>query len=459
MERIGCGINALRGGPVAEAQLVERKLAVIFAADIAEFSRLMGLDEVGTLRRLQAYRSILDRLIAAHRGRIFNTAGDSFVADFASAVDAVECAVAVQDAIEKENENRPASEQMRFRIGIHLGDVIVEGQNLFGDGVNIAARLQALAEPGGICVSGAVRDQIGSRLPVGWTALGEQRVKNIARPVRAFRVGGASGRGSPSAVGHKRTAIRAVLLAPLVLAPVAAAGTAWWLWPSRHSEPRPLQMESASAPVQPYAAPRLSIVVLPFGNLSNDPQQEYFADGITEDLTTDVARIQGSVVIARNTAFTYKGKPIDAKQIGRELGVRYVLEGSVQRSGHQVRINIQLVDAETGAHLWAERFDRDISDLFAVQNEITARIARSLEGQLAIAEARRPTDNPDALDYMLHGRAVLTRPISRETNDEAVKLVETAFALDTKAVDTHAWFAGALKDRVTDTHGNGRDAH
>jgi adenylate cyclase len=400
---------------VTEVQVVERKLAAIFAADVAEYSRLMGLDDVGTLRRLQAYRTILDRLIAAHRGRIFNTAGDSVVADFASAVDAVECAVAVQDAIAKENDDRPASEQMRFRIGVHLGDVIVEGQNLFGDGVNIAARLQALAEPGGICVSGAVRDQIGSRLPIGLTTLGDQRVKNIAQPVRAFRVGGAPRRGSLSAAGRKRAAIRAGLLAPALLALVAAVGAAWWLWPGRHSEPRPLQIESTNTPVQPYAAPRLSIVVLPFANLSNDPQQEYFADGITEDLTTDIARIQGSVVIARNTAFTYKGKPIDAKKIGRELGVRYVLEGSVQRFGHQVRINVQLVDAETGAHLWAERFDRDISDLFAVQNEITARIARSLESQLAIAEARRPTDNPDALDYMLRGRAVLRDRLGART--------------------------------------------
>src|ERR1700751_13883 len=184
VQRFGCGISASRGGPVAEVQVIERKLAVIFAADIAEYSRLMGLDEVGTLRRLQAYRAILDRLVATHRGRIFNTAGDSFVADFASAVDSVECAVAVQDAIEKENEGRLAGEQMRFRIGIHLGDVIVEGQNLFGDGVNIAARLEALAEPGGICLSGAGRDQIGTRLPIGFAPLGEQRLKNIAEPAR-----------------------------------------------------------------------------------------------------------------------------------------------------------------------------------------------------------------------------------------------------------------------------------
>ena len=204
-------------------------------------------------------------------------------------------------------------------------------------------------------------------------------------------------------------------------------------------------------PIQSAApAPRLSIVVLPFGNLSNDPQQEYFADGITEDLTTDIARIQGSMVIARNTAFTYKGKPVDAKQIGRELGVRYVLEGSVQRSGNQVRINAQLVDAETGAHLWAERFDRDAGDLFALQNEITARIARALQSQLAIAEARRPAERPDALDYMLRGRAVLTRPISKENNEEAIADFETALALDPKAVDAAAYLAAALTMRVLD---------
>src|SRR5947209_954752 len=252
MERIGCGINALRGGSVAEVKVVERKLAVIFAADIAEYSRLMGLDEVGTLRRLQAYRVILDRLIAAHRGRIFNTAGDSFVADFASAVDAVECAVAVQDAIEKENEGHPAGEPMRFRIGIHLGDVIIEGRNPFGDGVNIAARLEALAEPGGICLSGAVRDQIGSRVPIGLTTLGEQRVKNIAEPVRVFKVGGAAGRGSPPPVRHRPAAIRAAILVPAVLALIAAAGAAWWSWPGRHSQPRPLQAESTNAPALPY---------------------------------------------------------------------------------------------------------------------------------------------------------------------------------------------------------------
>src|SRR5215470_10164112 len=408
-ERFGYGINALRGGPVVESQVVERKLAAIFAADVADYSRLMGLDEIGTLRRLQAYRAVLDRLITAYHGRIFNTAGDSVVADFASAVEAVECAIAVQEEIAKENENRPAGERMRFRIGVHLGDVIVEGEGLFGDGVNIAARLQALAEPGGICLSGAVRDQIGTRLPVTLTTLGEQRFKNIADPVRAFGIGATPTRASiPGAFLRVRRRTRVPVLAAVLVAALATAAAVWWQWSGQRSEPRQPQAESPSAPTMPpYSAPRLSIVVLPFANLSNDPEQEYFADGITEDLTTDVARIQGSLVMARNTAFTYKGKPLDAKKIGRDLGVRYVLEGSVQRSGNQVRINVQLVDAETGAHLWAERFDRDIGDLFALQNEITARIANKLQSELAIAEARRPTDNPDALEYILRGRAAL----------------------------------------------------
>jgi TolB-like protein/class 3 adenylate cyclase/Tfp pilus assembly protein PilF len=441
-------MSALEEGPVVDDQVVERKLAVIFAADVAEYSRLMGVDEVGTLRTLQAYRAILDRLIATHHGRIFNTAGDSVMADFASPVDAVECAVAVQAAVDTENANRPVGEQMRFRIGIHLGDVIVEGANLFGDGVNIAARLEALAVPGGICLSGAVRDQIGSRLPVAFTPLGEQRVKNITEPVRAFTVAGSSG-GQPAALGrrlhHSRGRVFAAAAATAVV--IAAGGGGWWLWHDRHSGS---ETSAVSPPAKPFSAPRLSIVVLPFANLSNDPEQEYFADGITDDLTTDVARIQGSLVIARNTAFTYKGKPVDAKRIGWDLGVRYVLEGSVQRSGKQVRINAQLIDAETGAHIWAERFDRNIGDLFALQNEITARIANALQSQLAIAEARRPTDNPDALDYILRGRAVLAKPISRENYDKAEEYFNKALELDPHSVDAAAWLATALTIRVTD---------
>jgi class 3 adenylate cyclase/TolB-like protein len=294
--------------PRLEAPSVERKLAAIFAADVEGYSRLMGRDEVGTLRTLTAYRVIIDRLIASHRGRIFNTAGDSLVADFASAVDAVQCAVAVQDAISKENADRPAGEHMQFRIGIHVGDIIVQGDDIYGDGVNVAARLEALAEPGEICISRMVRDQIRDKLAYAFRNLGEQSVKNIARPVRVYAL-------RPEAVADLPT-------------------------PSTSSLP-PIS--------SPAVAPRLSIVVLPFANLSGDPEQQYFADGITEDLTTELSRIAGMLVISRNTAFTYRNKAIDTKQIGRELGVRYVLEGSIRRSANQIRINAQLIDAETGS--------------------------------------------------------------------------------------------------------------
>jgi TolB-like protein/tetratricopeptide (TPR) repeat protein len=347
---------------------------------------------------------------------------------------------------------------MRFRIGVHLGDVIVEGANLFGDGVNIAARLEALAEPGGICLSGAVRDQIGTRLPIAFAPLGEQRVKNIAEPVRAFTVAGESGGRPAIAASHAGgVSVRSCVLGAAAAAAIliAVGGGGWWLWSGRHAGPA---VSAVPSPEQQFSAPRLSIVVLPFANLSNDPEQEYFADGITDDLTTDVSRIQGSMVIARNTAFNYKGKPIDAKQIGRELGVRYVLEGSVQRSGKQVRINTQLIDTETGAHLWAERFDRDIVDLFALQNEITARIANALQGQLFIAESRRPTDNPDAVEYILRGRAMLTNPISRENYDKAEGYFEQALALDPHSVDAAAWLAVALTVRVTDELSDHPDA-
>lgn len=236
---------------MAETQVVERKLAAILAADVAEYSRLMGLDEVGTLQRLQAYSAILDRLITAHRGRIFNTAGDSIVADFASAVEAVECAIAVQQAIAKENESHPAGERMRFRIGVHVGDVIVAGDNLFGDGVNITARLQALAEPGGICLSGAVRDQLGTRLPVTLTTLGEQRFKNIAEPVRAFKVGGTL----LSAAKARRVPARVLGAAAAAAVLIAAGGGGWWLWYGRHAGP---QLPAFSVPTQPFSAPRLS---------------------------------------------------------------------------------------------------------------------------------------------------------------------------------------------------------
>jgi len=324
-----------------EARTIERKLAAIFAADVEGYSRLMGQDEVGTLRTLTAYRVIIDRLIGSHRGRIFNTAGDSLVADFASAVDAVECAVAVQEAIAKENAARPAGEQMRFRIGIHVGDIIVQGDDLFGDGVNIAARLEAIAEPGGICVSGTVRDHIGTKLPLSFVDLGAQEVKNITQPIRAYRIGTKTSPTTASVVNS-----------------------------------------SLPLPDKP------SIAVLPFANMSGDPEQEYFADGMVEEIITALSRIRWLFVIARNSTFTYKGRSVDVKQIGRELGVRYVLEGSVRKASQRVRITGQLIDALSGTHLWADRFDGSLEDVFELQDKVAISVAGVIEPTLETAEIR-----------------------------------------------------------------------
>jgi TolB-like protein/class 3 adenylate cyclase len=384
-----------------------RRLAAILAADVAGYSRLMGADEEGTHERLQELRlQLVEPKIREHKGRIVKNTGDGLLAEFPSVVDAVRCAAELQRAMIDREAGVPEDRRIRFRIGINLGDIIVENDDIFGDGVNVAARLEALAEPGGICISRMVRDQIRDKLPYPFEDMGEQSVKNIARPVRVY-------------------ALRAEVLA---LAPSAPA----------------------APPISQPVAPRLSIVVLPFANLGNDPEQRYFADGITEDSTTDLSRIADMVVISRNTAQTFQGKRVDTKQIGRELCVRYVLEGSVRRSGDRVRVNAQLIDAETDAHLWAERFDGDTSDLFALQDEITSRIANTLGVELIAAEAARPTENPDALDYILRGRAVRHRPNSPDVFAEAISLFEHALVLDPRSVEAQALLAGALADRMLD---------
>ena len=387
-----------------------RRLAAIFAADVAGYSRLMGQDEEGTHERLKAHLAqLVDPKIAEHRGRIVKNTGDGLLAEFSSVVDAVRCAVEVQRGMSDREPEVPEERRISFRIGINLGDVIVEEHDIFGDGVNVAARLEALAEPGGICISRMVRDQIRDKLPYTFEDMGEQSVKNIARPVRVY-------------------AVRAEAVADL---------------PARAVRP------SAQIP-QPPVAPRLSIVVLPFTNLSNDPEQQYFADGITEDLTTDLSRISDMVVISRNTAFTYQGKRIDTKQIGRELGVRYVLEGSVRRSSNQIRINAQLIDAETDAHLWADRFDSDISDLFTVQNEVTTRIANALQLELILAEAGRCTEHCDVLDYVFRGRSVYWKPVTADSHTEAIGWYERALAVDPGSVEALSSLATSLAGRVLD---------
>src|ERR1700746_3978190 len=312
-----------------------RRLAPTLAADVAGYSRLMGADEEGTHERLKAhFRELVEPKIKEHRGHTVKNTGDGLLAEFPSVVDAVRCAAEIQRGMIDREPEVPDEQRIRFRIGINLGDVIVEEHDIFGDGVNVAARLEALAEPDGICVTGMVHDHIRDKLAYPFDDTGEQSVKNIARPVRVYE-----------------------------LRPEAIAGLA------RSSSPPP------TAIPQPAVAPRLSIVVLPFSNLSDDRGQQYFADGITEDLTTDLSRLPPTFCVSTKTAFPHPPQPVDTKQIGRELGVRYVLEGSVRRAGNHIRVNVQLIDAETDAHLWAERFDRDMGHLFALQNDITNRIA------------------------------------------------------------------------------------
>jgi adenylate cyclase len=334
--------------------------------------------------------------------------------------------------------------------------VIVEEHDIFGDGVNVAARLEPLAEPGGICVSRVVRDQIRDKLPYAFEDRGEQSVKNIVRPVRVYAlrpetIAELPVAGAPVAVYRRRRSIVAPIVA-VSAAVLVIAVAAWWVWPATRSPPSSA-VAAASSVAQPLVAPRLSIVVLPFANLSNDPDQQYFADGVTEDLTTDLSRIEDMLVISRSTAFTYKDKPVNAKQVGRELAVRYVLEGSVQRTGAHVRVNAELIDAETDAHRWAERFDGDMRDLFALQNEITSRIAVALNAEVLAAEVARATeDNPDALDYILQGRAALTQPPGLDSYGEAINSFEHALALDPQSVEAKGWLANALVGRVLDLH-------
>ena len=387
-----------------------RRLAAILAADVAGYSRLMGEDEEGTHERLQAHlRELVEPKIEEHRGRIVKNTGDGLLAEFASVVDAVRCAVEVQRATADREPDVPEDRRIKFRIGVNLGDVIVEEHDIFGDGVNVAARLEGLAEPGGICISRMVRDQIRDKLPYPFEDMGEQQVKNIARRVRvyAWRPEG-------------------VVDLPASIAPRAASIS------------------------EPVTAPRLSIVVLPFTNLSSDPEQQYFADGVADDLTTDLSRLANMLVISRNTAFTYRSKSVDTKQIGRELGVRYALEGSVRRSGNHVRVNVQLIDAATDAHLWAEHFDSSTTDLFALQNEITSRIAIALHLELLSAEAARSIGHPDALDYTLQGRATWLKPRSREVYAKAVSLFERALALDAGYIEAQGWLATELASRALD---------
>ena len=371
------------------SQEVKRKLAAILSADVKGYSRLMGEDEEATLRTLNSYKEVMGSLIQQHRGRVVGTAGDSVLAEFGSVVDAVQCAVEIQQVLRAKNAVVPENRRMEFRIGINLGDVIEEGDTIYGDGVNIAARLEGLAEAGGICISESAYQQIENKLPLRYDYLGEHEVKNIAKPVRVYcaRIEADAG---PSKLGkEKKPAQRRLPKAAFaIIAVVVIAGlVALYLFVLR---PSPSKTEVASKEKMAFPLPDVpSIAVLPFVNMSEDPKQEFLCDGMTEAIITALSKVPRMFVIARNSTFTYKGKPVKVKQVSEDLGVRYVLEGSLQRSGDRLRITAQLIDALTGNHLWAERYDRDLKDIFALQDEITIKILTGVHVKLAGGDVSR----------------------------------------------------------------------
>lgn len=374
---------------------IQRRLAAIMAADVAGYSRLMGEDETGTLANLKRLRSeVIDPAIEEHRGRVVKLMGDGALVEFASAIDAVECAVNIQREISQDNAETVTGNALTFRIGVNVGDVIIDGDDIYGDGVNIAARLEGLADPGGICISGMVFDYVKGKLDAGFEDLGPQQVKNIAEPVRAYRV-----------------------------APVSITRQA---------------PDELALPEKP------SIAVLPFDNMSDSHEQEYFSDGISEDLTTALSRFDWLFVVARNSAFSYKGGSIDARKVGRELGVRYLLEGSVRRAGDRVRVNVQLIDAKNDRHVWAERFDREMEDLFELQDDIVARIAATVGPEITLAEIDRlqqkRSGNFDAWDHYMQATAAYHR-LTKEDTEAAVAHLEAAIELDANFANAYALLA------------------
>jgi adenylate cyclase len=408
---------------------IERRLAAILSADVVGYGRLMAEDESGTLERLKAHRrELIDPEIAAHHGRIVKLMGDGALVEFASVVDAVQCAAEIQRGMVKRNAAIAPEHRIDFRVGINLGDVIVEGDDIYGDGVNVAARLETLAEPGGICISDVVQRSVQGKVELGFDDLGEQRVKNIAEPVRAYRV-----RMDPGAAGVTKAIkprrvrwLVALAVGGVLLAAIGSAGWRFYL--------QPLLQERSFAEQTALPLPdKPSIAVLPFDNMSADPAQEYFSDGITESLITHLSQLSGLFVIARNTAFTYKDHPVNVPQVGRELGVRYVLEGSVQRADDRVRITAQLIDAATGFHVWADRYDRELKDVFALQDEVTETIVSALEIELTENDrqglTQRYTNSLEAYDLFLRGLEQYWQ-FSVGSNQRARGFFEQAIALD-----------------------------
>jgi len=380
--------------------MVERRLAAILAADMVGYSRLMEADEAGTLARLKTHRlELIDPAISKQRGRIIKTTGDGLLVEFQSVADAVQCAVEIQHRMMRRNADVAPARWIQFRIGINLGDVIFEENDLFGDGVNVAARLQELAEPGGICVSGAVRDQVGDRLDdVIFADLGEQSVKNLVRRIRVYSV-------------------------------------------KLQSEPA-IAGDSVPRTAPPEVTKKPSMAVLPLLNISGDPEQEFFADGLTEDIITELSRFRDLLVISRNSVFVHKGKPVNVQAVAREFGVDYVLEGSVRKAGDRVRVTVQLIDAETDRHIWAERYDRNLEDIFAIQDEVTGAIVSTLPGRVEAAKydraKRKPTDSMAAYEAVLAAKVLHHRSTSAD-NAEAQRLLDRAIALDPNYAHAHAW--------------------
>jgi len=412
-------------------QEVKRKLAAILSADVKGYSRLMGENEVQTLKTLSAYFQIMTTLIQKHQGKVLNIAGDNLLADFESVVDAVQCGVEIQKELRTKNAELAEGQRVKFRIGINLGDVIREGESIYGDGVNIAARLESLSEAGGLCISGMAFDQIKNKLNLGYKYLGEQTVKNILEPVRVYQVL-MEPEAAGKVIGEKKTKPKQWQMAAMGLViGVIVVVVAIVIW--KFYVPTP-KIEVASKEKMAFPLPdKPSIAVLPFTNMSGDPQQEYFSDGITEEIITALSKVPRLFVIARNSTFTYKGKSVNVKQVSEELGVRYVLEGSVRKTEDKVRITTQLIDALTGHHLWAEKYDRDLKDIFAIQDEISFKVVTALQVKLTDGEQALTyaggTKNFEAYARYLKGADYVKR-INKEGNLLARKMAEETIALD-----------------------------
>jgi len=422
---------------------VKRKLAALVSADVVGYSRLMANDEMATIETLTAYRELMSSCIEQYGGRVVDSPGDNLLAEFVSVVDAIECAADIQKKLKSRNQELPETRRMVFRIGVNLGDVIQDGDSLFGDGVNIAARMEGLAEAGGICISGTAYDHVKNKSHFGYEFLGKQKVKNVSDPVRAYRVltrpedaGALKYKRKRDDPKHRRR-VRLVTIAIVVTVIVAMA--VWKHQMDKKGRKPPVvrlleKRGSLKLPDKP------SIAVLPFTNMSGNIEQDYFSDGMTEDLITDLSQISGLFVISRNSVFTYKGKAVKVEQVAKDLGVQYVLEGSVRRVGDQVRITAQLIDSKTGHHVWAERYDRDIKDIFALQDEVTGKIVEALAVKLVGDEhsrlSRKSTDNLGAYDLALRGSAHFRRH-TKESNELAREMFEQAIQLDPNYMKAH----------------------